>query len=54
MILNYTRNYYFNSTPNTLLIGLTRRHIDSFNPYGASNLEEAFALGLINKFLNKD
>lgn len=51
MLLDYTRNYCFNSTPNSLINILTTRHIDSFNPYGVSNLGEAFALGLINTFL---
>lgn len=54
MFLNYSHNYYFNSTPNSLLNVLTGRHIDSFNPYGVSNLGEAFALGLFNTFFGKN
>jgi hypothetical protein len=53
MNLNYTCNYFFNSSSNTLLNPLRRRHIDAFNPYGVSNLGGAFALGLLNLFLKK-
>ena len=53
MLLTYTRYYCFNSSINSPLNILTRRHIDSFNPYGVSSLGEAFALGLVNTFLGK-
>ncbi|WP_339888795.1 hypothetical protein [uncultured Flavobacterium sp.] len=54
MILNYTRNQPLNWNSTPLLNSLTRRYIDSFNPYGVSNIGEAFALGVINTILNKN
>jgi hypothetical protein len=54
MILNYSRNQFLNWNPTPILNLLTNRRTDSFNPYGVSNLGEAFALGVINTLLHKN
>jgi hypothetical protein len=54
MMLNYTTGQALNLNSIPLLNLLTGRRIDSFNPYGVSNLGEAFALGVINTLLHKN
>lgn len=47
------KDYVFNSS-SVVLENVTRRNkIDSFNPYGASNVKTAVGLGLVNSFLKK-
>lgn len=43
---------YFNS--NVVLTPFTSRHIDSFNPYGVSNIGDAITLGVINTIFKKN
>lgn len=52
--LIYRSQYLFNFNSNAILTPFLGRHIDSFNPYGVSNIGEAFALGVINTILKKN
>jgi hypothetical protein len=54
MILIYSSNQFLNWNSTPILNLLTSKRIDSFNPYGVSNLGEAFALGVINTLLHKN
>lgn len=54
MILIPTNDQYFSLNSNSFFNPYNNRRIDSFNPYGASNVGEFFALGVINMLLNKN
>lgn len=54
MTLIYGSKYLLNFNSNVVLSPLTSRPIDSFNPYGVSDIRGAIALGMLNTIFKKN